>query len=652
MTNDSAPARCSCSVGKVFPKLWLLRVGIVKSIGDSVIRASDTEAPLSDRHEAFGELVVRFQDMAFAYAFAVLGDAYLAEDVAQEAFITAWHRLSQLREPDAFPGWFKRVVSTQCNRLLRTKKLQFVGADSAAEIETSDPGPHLAAERRQLVRKVLNAISELPEKQRIVTLLFYMNEFSQNEIGRFLALPISTVNKRLYTAREKLKETIVEVVKTDLQQHRPSRDNTFSNEVNARLRPLSKNDWSSITRMAFGGSPRDVLGKELWLSRRQNFAASKYVRRQYVAEERKRILGYGAIEQSIYLPRYKLFIVASPRSLQRGVGDLLLNQLLKDLEDATAVTVSCHERSSNTELINLLTKRGFEEVTRQLDSRLTLADASTNSVATSQQAMERIGVTISTLAEERAREPNCVEKLYQLNVLLEEEKNDSGVKPPAFDAREALMWLQMPYVLPDGYFVARHGDRYVGVIDVNLRDCLPRGVTLSGPGVLPEYRRQGIATALMSHAIAYSKTAGYSVIRAFNGLSDKLLLQLIRQRGFKTELETVTLEKCLRTIISIHNPQLYDEYTGTYVAKRPNSQMNLEVRKESSRLTLEFNGQKVELYPTSETDFFIKYFYGEVSFVRSPEGRVGYLDCVLKNGNSAEKYRAIKLAKVLQNRER
>ena len=614
----------------------------MKSIGDSVIRASDTEAPLSDRHEAFGELVVRFQDMAFAYAFAVLGDAYLAEDVAQEAFINAWHRLSQLREPDAFPGWFKRVVSTQCNRLLRTKKLQFVGADSAAETETSDPDPHFSAERRQLVRKVLNAISDLPEKQRIVTLLFYVNEFSQNEIGRFLALPISTVNKRLYTAREKLKETMVEVVKIDLQQRRPSRDNTFSNEVNARIRPLSKNDWSSITRMAFGSRPRDVLGKEFWLSRRQNFARSRYVQRQYVAEEKKRILGYGAIEQSVYLPRYKLFLVASPRSLQQGVGDLLLDQLLKDLEEAMAVTVSCHERSSNTDLINLLTKRGFEEVSRQLDSRLTLSGAFTDSMVTNQQSLDEIGVTISTLAKERAREPNCVEKLYQLNVLLEEERNESGVKPPAFDAREALMWLELPYVLPDGYFIARHGDRYVGVIDVNLRDSLPRGVTLGRAGVLPEYRQQGVGTALLSQAIAYSKASGYQVMRTFNEPSDKLLMRLIRKMGFKTELETSGLEKCLRTVIRIDDPTFYDEYAGTYLAERANSQMTIEVRNENARLTAEFKGQKVELFPTSETDFFIKYFYGEISFVRSHEGHIEHLDFVVKNGSSAEKYRATK----------
>lgn len=615
----------------------------MNSIQDSVIRASDRSVALSDRHDAFGELVMRFQNMAFAYSFAVLGDAYLAEDVAQEAFITAWHKLAQLREPDAFPGWFKRILATQCNRLLRSKRLQFVPTESAFHIEVTDPGPDQSAERRQLVSKVLKAIRELPEKQRLVTMLFYVDGYTQDEIGRFLDVPISTVNKRLHTAREKLKERMVEVVKSDLEQKRPSRNNDFSNEVTARLRPLTENDWSSITRLAFGGRPRDVAGKELWLTQRQNFPESRYQRRQYVAEDptRKLIIGYGAIEQSMYLPRYKLFLVASPSWLRKGVGDLLLDQLFKDLLDAKAVTVSCHEHASKTELIGLLLKRGFVEVDRQLDLRLNLADVSTD--LPDGKELEKIGITISTLSNERATDPDYVKKLYRLSVMLAEENADLRFKPPAYDAREALMWLEMPHVLPDGYFIAKHDDRYVAVVDVNLRDCLPHGVTLNGPGVLAQYRRRGIASALISRALTYAKTSGYAVIRAFNQPSDTSLLHLTRRMGFKTEFEIITLEKLLRPVIKITNQNLYDDYSGGYVVEGPQGPVNIEVRRENEHLTLECIGQKVELFPTSETKFFIKMFYGEINFGRSAEGSVSHLDYFYDDGKRFENYTATKI---------
>ena len=66
----------------------------MKDVHDIVCRAADPKNAPEARREAFGELVIRFQDMAFACAFAVLGDAYLAQDTAQESFVVAWQKLS------------------------------------------------------------------------------------------------------------------------------------------------------------------------------------------------------------------------------------------------------------------------------------------------------------------------------------------------------------------------------------------------------------------------------------------------------------------------------------------------------------------------------------------------------------------------------
>jgi len=86
-------------------------------ISISLLIASATAARTAhaEKGAAFGQIVRRFQDMAFACAYAVLGDFYLAEDAAQESFITAWRSLDQLRKPEAFPGWFKRIVLKDWN---------------------------------------------------------------------------------------------------------------------------------------------------------------------------------------------------------------------------------------------------------------------------------------------------------------------------------------------------------------------------------------------------------------------------------------------------------------------------------------------------------------------------------------------------------
>ncbi|NKB72056.1 MAG: hypothetical protein GKR89_33680 [Candidatus Latescibacteria bacterium] len=60
--------------------------------------------------DAYDGLVRRFQDMAVGYAYALLGDFYLAEDAAQEAFLGAYQNLAQLRTASAFPSWSLSIL--------------------------------------------------------------------------------------------------------------------------------------------------------------------------------------------------------------------------------------------------------------------------------------------------------------------------------------------------------------------------------------------------------------------------------------------------------------------------------------------------------------------------------------------------------------
>jgi RNA polymerase sigma factor (sigma-70 family) len=602
----------------------------VKDIHGTISKASDSGNSLSVRHKAFAELVIRFQDMAFACAYAVLGDAYLAEDVAQEAFVVAWQKLDQLREPSAFPGWFKRIVLSQCNRLTRGKRLQIVPLDIGANSATTDPGPHVIAEKHELLNRVLMAIKGLPDNERVVTTLFYVDGYTQADIGQFLEVPVSTVNKRLYTARQRLKES-VQVFKDNLQNQRPSRDSTFSDRVNARLRPMVNRDWPPIKTMAYAREQTDVPGNDLWQHRRQNFDEAHYFRRQYVAEDANgvQILGFGSIEQTIYLPKYRLFVVTDPRWLKLGVGDLLLDRLTSDLKEANAVTVSCREYASQTDLLALLIARGFKEVDRVLDLRWEVAEADVSPFLSIVERVKDRGITITSLAEERSRDPRCAEKLYELaTVLHEDDPGRSPFVPPAYNAREALLWLDMPYVLSDAYFIAKHGDQYVGVSDVSLFEALPGGVTQGFTGVLRDYRRQGIATSLKLREIEYARTHRYKVIQSFNRPAQSAVLALNQKLGFQVLSSNVTLEKCLKEVIEL-DPSLYDEYAGHYRDDERRPDIEMIVRNEGGRLTIEAVGQKVELFPLSETEFFVKQFYGEASFVRDEDGRVDLLKFVM-----------------------
>jgi len=168
---------------------------------------------------AFTELVQRFQGMAFGYAFSLLGDFHLAQDATQEAFIAGYFNLSYIQHPAAFPGWLRRIVHHQCTRLLRTQRVALVSLDHAAMQASAALGLERYAEQLDMQRELLKALNGLSQEQREVIVLFYMEDYSQQEIASFLDLPVTTVNNRLHAARKRLKRRLLPMTKDVLTEH-------------------------------------------------------------------------------------------------------------------------------------------------------------------------------------------------------------------------------------------------------------------------------------------------------------------------------------------------------------------------------------------------------------------------------------------------
>ena len=234
-----------------------------------ICRAMATDRALEERRRAFNEIVRRFQDMAFGCAYAVLGDFHLAEDAAQEAFLSAWRNLDQLRTPEAFPGWLKRIVLTQCNRLTRNKSLPTTALETLFAVEdTRTPDPFAALADTETRNEVYAAILTLPPHERIVTTLFYLNSHSQDDICAFLELPLTTIKKRLHSARKRLKVTLLAMIQDALIEHKPSRDGQFAGTValyNLALENFVnkvKQDRNIIAVLLFGSLSYDTVWKK------------------------------------------------------------------------------------------------------------------------------------------------------------------------------------------------------------------------------------------------------------------------------------------------------------------------------------------------------------------------------------------------------
>ena len=165
---------------------------------------------------AFTSLVRTYQDMAFAYAYAFLNDFQLAEDATQEAFLVVYRNLEKLQVAEAFPGWLRGIVRNGCCHLLRKRPSRLLSLEQVQDITASTPTLEQQMETQETQRLVQVAIQALPLTQREVTTLYYIQEFSQQEIATFLEIPVTTVNMRLHAARTRLKRRLLPMVKETL----------------------------------------------------------------------------------------------------------------------------------------------------------------------------------------------------------------------------------------------------------------------------------------------------------------------------------------------------------------------------------------------------------------------------------------------------
>lgn len=120
--------------------------------------------------------------------------------------------------------------------MTRWQRLDLVSLDAILEAPAPACDPFLADESERQIR-VDAAIRALPEHERMVTALFYVSDYSQNEIAAFLEVPVTTVKKRLFDARKKLREGMEDMVRDTLQEKRPSRNEQFAETVTGPVQP-------------------------------------------------------------------------------------------------------------------------------------------------------------------------------------------------------------------------------------------------------------------------------------------------------------------------------------------------------------------------------------------------------------------------------
>jgi len=167
---------------------------------------------------AFAELVRRYRTAAYAAAYVHLHDHDEAEDVTQDALLTAYQRIASLNQPCKFGAWLCAIAVRKAKRHRVRKRRRSEGLQAIAEeqIIGNEYDIWKALEAGELRRVVRGFIAELSQLHREAIELYYFQGYTMAEIAKFLDVPVGTVKRRLYDARERLKSVLSEAIGQEL----------------------------------------------------------------------------------------------------------------------------------------------------------------------------------------------------------------------------------------------------------------------------------------------------------------------------------------------------------------------------------------------------------------------------------------------------
>jgi RNA polymerase sigma factor (sigma-70 family) len=185
---------------------------------------------------AFSEIVSRYQQVVCAVAFSACGSHALSEDVAQETFVVAWKKISELEDSHRLRGWLCSIARNRARDILRKRRREVLKPDGESEdfptTESDAPSPLQNAVSLEEEQRLWEALEAIPENYREPLVLFYRDGQSIAQVAEGLDLSVAAVKQRLSRGRSALRGSM-EQVSSCLARTRPTK--TFTAGVIAAI---------------------------------------------------------------------------------------------------------------------------------------------------------------------------------------------------------------------------------------------------------------------------------------------------------------------------------------------------------------------------------------------------------------------------------
>lgn len=162
---------------------------------------------LKGHRAAFEHLVLRYQKPVFNVALRMLRNRQDAMDVAQTTFLKAFEHLPSYDESYRFYSWLYRIA---VNESLNTLGARKTSASINDQEPDEAPGPERQLEGEQTGRAIEEGLMRISPELRAVIILRHFMHLSYEDMAGILALPAKTVKSRLYSARQALREHLLQ----------------------------------------------------------------------------------------------------------------------------------------------------------------------------------------------------------------------------------------------------------------------------------------------------------------------------------------------------------------------------------------------------------------------------------------------------------
>jgi GNAT superfamily N-acetyltransferase len=315
------------------------------------------------------------------------------------------------------------------------------------------------------------------------------------------------------------------------------------------IRPFSASDadYLDAVRVVNAVYPEYIDTVEDW--RFEDAKRAPHIQmRRWLADLDGATVAYGNYSQfeDMYHPnKFSVFIAVLPEFQGQGIGVALYDEIVSAVERLDPISLRTRAREDAVRSMRFLRDRSYVEDMREWESRLDVDAFDSTPYAGHEAALRADGIRIATVAELLAKDLDCREKLWALDVELTGDVPHPEPQTPitreAFDA-----WVfGNPNFLPEGYFVALDGAHYVGSSALWNSKAEPTELYTGLTGVRRAYRRRGIALALKLRDIAYARQRGVKVIKTWNEQNNRGMLSINEALGFVKQPAWVNFVKKL-----------------------------------------------------------------------------------------------------------